>query len=68
MAVTISTQVLATIRAAAAADPLHEVCGLLTGTSGCIDGVIASANVADDPVRRFEVDPAVLIAAHPRRA
>jgi proteasome lid subunit RPN8/RPN11 len=48
---------------AAAAHPL-EACGLLLGGE---DGVVAiqpCANVAPDPARHFEIDPAALIAAH----
>lgn len=62
--VTISTAVLAAVRVAAAVEPEHEVCGLLTGSTSEIAGVIAAMNVATDRRRRFEVDPAVLLAAH----
>lgn len=51
------------VLAAAAAEPLREVCGLLLGSAGRIEAVQAAANVAADPTRWFEVDPAVLIAA-----
>ncbi|EPR16025.1 peptidase [Sphingobium indicum IP26] len=47
----------------AAADR-HEVCGLLLGEAGRIEAVLPAANVAPDPARHFELDPAVLIAAH----
>ncbi len=47
----------------AAADP-HEVCGLLLGREGAILNVRPAVNVAPDPARHFELDPAVLIAAH----
>lgn len=46
-----------------------ECCGLLLGTAGPamrIDAVAPAANVAPDPARHFEVDPAALIAAHRR--
>jgi desampylase len=48
----------------AARDPHKEVCGLLFGEPGLISGVVPCRNVADDPVRAFEIDPAALIAAH----
>lgn len=41
-----------------------EICGLLLGGAGRIDAITAAANVAPDPARYFELDPAVLIAAH----
>ena len=45
-----------------------EICGLLfgavVGSVARIDTVQASANVARDPATRFEIDPALLIAAH----
>ncbi len=47
---------------AAAATPA-ECCGLLLGEGDHVIAIRAAANVAADPVRRFEIDPAVLIAA-----
>lgn len=47
---------------AATAHP-HECCGLLLGTPDRIDLVQPCANVADDPLRTFEIDPQALIAA-----
>lgn len=47
---------------AAAAFP-RECCGLLFGTSDRIDRAQPCANVAADPIRTFEIDPAALIAA-----
>lgn len=41
-----------------------EICGLLLGGAGRIDAITPAANVAPDPVRHFELDPAMLIAAH----
>ena len=49
-------------REAAAAHP-REACGLLFGEDGRITGWQAAANVADDPERHFEIDPAALFAA-----
>ncbi|MBJ6123150.1 M67 family metallopeptidase [Sphingomonas sp. BT553] len=66
MDVAISSDLLQRIVAAAAADPAVEVCGLLFGEAGAIVAVEACRNVAGDPARRFEIDPAALIAAYRR--
>ncbi|WP_242122717.1 M67 family metallopeptidase [Sphingobium sp. Sx8-8] len=63
MKVGISRGILEQIMSEAAADP-NEVCGLLLGDAGRIGNVRPAANVAPDPARHFELDPAVLIAAH----
>ena len=63
MRVGISSTVLDAIRSHAAAEAPREACGLLFGSKGLIDGIRAAANVADDPVRHFEIDPAALFAA-----
>ena len=62
--VAISSEVVGAIRAAAAATPGVEVCGLLLGTIDRIDAAIPCANVAAVPARRFEIDPVSLFAAH----
>lgn len=49
-----------------AASPDAEVCGLLFGSDARIDAAQACANVAEDPARAFEIDPAALFAAHRR--
>lgn len=41
----------------------REACGLLFGTDSVVSGWSATANVAADPHRHFEIDPAALIAA-----
>lgn len=41
-----------------------EACGLLLGAGDRIERATIAANVAADPARRFEIDPAHLIAAH----
>jgi len=62
MGLRISSCVIALIqRAAADAAPL-EACGLLFGADG-VERASVEDNVADDPTRRFEIDPAALIAA-----
>lgn len=61
----IARSLLDRITALAAAEP-HEVCGLLLGEAGRIDAIMPAANVAPDPARHFELDPATLIAAYRR--
>jgi proteasome lid subunit RPN8/RPN11 len=62
MKVGISRALVEQIMSFAAAEA-HEVCGLLLGTDR-IEAILPAANVAPDPARHFELDPAVLIAAH----
>lgn len=64
MVVNISRDVLEQIVAQAAAAPDAEICGLLLGRDGSISEARPADNVADDPACRFELDPAVLLAAH----
>jgi desampylase len=52
------------IVAEAAASPSVEVCGLLLGRGNKISVAPTCRNVAIDPARTFEIDPAALIAAH----
>ena len=46
-----------------AACSTDEVCGLLLGAPDRVDAVLHCRNVAPDPLRAFEIDPAELIAA-----
>lgn len=41
----------------------HECCGLLRGTGDRVIAVELAQNVAADPTRHFEIDPAALISA-----
>lgn len=59
----ISRAALALIRTTAAIDPAREACGLLFGSDAHIAAATAAANVAADPARTFEIDPAALFAA-----
>jgi proteasome lid subunit RPN8/RPN11 len=59
----ISSTVLHAIRAHAAAEAPREACGLLFGTPDRVHAATATGNVADDPERHFEIDPAALFAA-----
>lgn len=64
MTLRISSELLLHLQAMAAADPEREVCGLLLGEGNEIREVRPATNVAATPEARFEIDPAVLIAAH----
>lgn len=59
-----------TMLAATARAGRHEACGLLFGTrSGAatlISDVTVAVNIATDPARRFDIDPAHLFAAQRR--
>tara|TARA_B100000378_G_C18056346_1_gene414487 strand:- start:3885 stop:4298 length:414 start_codon:yes stop_codon:yes gene_type:complete len=57
------TAISAMIEAARSAMP-QEACGLLLGSDGHVERFKQTANVAADPHRHFEIDPAALIAAH----
>ena len=66
MALEISSALLARLLAEAAASPAAEVCGVLFGNGGRIVAAEACMNVAADPARAFEIDPAALFSAHRR--
>lgn len=63
MMLEISRAALAVIRAESAATAPREACGLLFGTDARIECATVAANVAPDPLRHFEIDPAALFAA-----
>jgi desampylase len=48
----------------AAAATNEEVCGLLVGHDGKVATLVPARNVARDPLRSFEIDPATLLATH----
>jgi proteasome lid subunit RPN8/RPN11 len=64
MVVPVTSDVIATLIAQAARAAPYEACGLLLGRDRCIDQAVPVANVAPDPLWRFEIDPAALFAAH----
>ncbi|MFD1951181.1 Mov34/MPN/PAD-1 family protein [Sphingomonas arantia] len=64
MRVEIATGLIAELTTLAAADPDREVCGILYGAAGRIDGYGVAANVAAVPETTFEIDPAALFAAY----
>ncbi len=55
---------MATLLAEAARAAPLECCGLLLGRGDRVLEARAAANVAADPARHFEIDPAALFAAH----
>jgi proteasome lid subunit RPN8/RPN11 len=63
MDVRISRALWDQILAHVASDPTREVCGLLFGGPYRIEAADATANVASDPARAFEVDPVRLFTA-----
>jgi len=63
MRVRISSCVVELIQRAAEETAPHEACGLLFGAEGAIDAASVEANVAEDPLIHFEIDPAALFAA-----
>ena len=62
----ISSTLLARLLSDAKNSPDAEVCGLLFGAGGLIEATESCANVAPEPARAFEIDPAALFAAHRR--
>jgi len=64
MTILVTSGVIATLLAEAAGAAPAECCGLLLGLKGVIDEARPAANVAPDPLTRFEIDPAALLAAH----
>ena len=64
MEIGVTSGVMATmIKEAAKAAP-QEACGLLLGDHAMIRQAVVCCNVAADPLRHFEIDPAALITAH----
>ena len=63
MRLKISSTLLVPLLAESAASA-NEICGLLFGTSEAILHTAQCRNVAADPATMFEIDPALLIAAH----
>lgn len=60
---TLTSGALATLLSESRSAHPDEACGLLLGADGHIERAVAAANVAPDPARHFEIDPAALIAA-----
>lgn len=64
MTLAVTSGVIATLLAEAASSAPSECCGLLLGGDGVVVEARPAANIAADPRRHFEIDPAALIAAH----
>jgi desampylase len=64
MTIRISRATHAALIAMADANPVQEVCAILFGQDNGIESFRGVLNVARDPSRMFEIDPAALIAAH----
>jgi proteasome lid subunit RPN8/RPN11 len=60
----VTSGAMATLLDEAARARPEECCGLLLGQGNRIVEARPTANVAPDPRRHFEIDPAALIAAH----
>ncbi|MBO9713531.1 M67 family metallopeptidase [Sphingomonas sp.] len=63
MGYAVSRIALETIEAEARLAAPREACGLLLGTGDMIEVAEVARNVAPDPLRHFEIDPAALFAA-----
>ncbi len=63
MKLVISSVILDDLQELAREAAPEETCGLLFGDNGTALGFLATKNVAENPLRHFEIDPADLIAA-----
>lgn len=63
MQVCISSAILAELQQLAKAGEPQEICGILFGDDGRVSTYRPAPNVAADPLRHFEIDPGILIAA-----
>ena len=64
MVLEVTSELIATLVAQAAQAGDAECCGILLGQRDRIEQAMAAANVASDPSRHFEIDPAALVTAH----
>lgn len=62
--VRIAKKVLDAIAAETIGSADREVCGLLFGGPDRVNACLPARNVAPDPFRAFEIDPAALLRAH----
>lgn len=62
----LSRTLIAALQSETAGVAPQECCGLLLGDAATlrIDAILPAANVAADPLHRFEIDPATLLGAH----
>ncbi|MEP3224592.1 MAG: M67 family metallopeptidase [Parasphingorhabdus sp.] len=66
MKLVISSKILDELQELARLSAPNEICGLLFGQNRTISEFLASANVAADTEKYFEIDPSTLIAAERR--
>lgn len=64
MTLQVTSGTIATLLAEATKAAPRECCGLLLGQGGSVTEARPAANLAADPLRHFEIDPAALFAAH----
>ncbi len=64
MTIEVTSGTIATLLAEATKAAPRECCGLLLGKGLRVLEACPAANLAADPLRHFEIDPAALIAAH----
>jgi proteasome lid subunit RPN8/RPN11 len=60
----VTSGVMATLLEEAARAAPEECCGLLLGMDGQISEARPADNIAQDRLKRFEIDPLALLAAH----
>ncbi len=63
MILTISSALLEELQRYTLDTAPYEICGLMLGQGASVESLQPADNVAEDKVRHFEIDPAVLIAA-----
>lgn len=64
MEIVVTSGAIATLLEEATLAAPAECCGLLLGRGDRVERAQPAANVAAEPLRRFEIDPAALVAAH----
>lgn len=64
MVLEVTSGAIATLLAEAARAAPDECCGLLLGRADKVEEARPAVNVAPNPARHFEIDPAALFAAH----
>lgn len=64
MSIEVTSGVMVTLLAEAQAAAPRECCGLLLGDGARIAEAVPAYNVSPEPLTRFEIDPAALMAAH----
>ncbi|MEO9469309.1 M67 family metallopeptidase [Parasphingorhabdus sp.] len=63
MKLIISSRIIEELQEIAREEAPSEICGLLFGRNGHVSQAQRTRNVAENPERHFEIDPAALIAA-----